>query len=440
MTTPGLRGLILAAVAALVTGAGAVVVLSQPVDTTRKITGTNDAAPGLAWSVHAAELSGTPEATFRSPVYGTELDSGSTGFVGTDDIVTTVVRTDDDAALFGIDAHTGATRWRAPAAGLGGCGEVPVDGKLVCFSAADPEGAAVVGYDLATGEYTRTSIEWYPFAIATDADRVYLVEGNAEDDDVRVRAGSLAHPDRFWTTPFALGGPWEDVLLDIIIDVSHGQGVLALSGDLVGFALDTGAPTWTATRCNASSALVGALIRRDSCPIGADLLDRQGRTLATTDTAEHTVLDHPTDDTIPVVLGDRGHDRRTGAALWTSPDLGDRSDSAVVVVLGEMILLADPASETVTALDSHTGARRWRRPLLTPVGTVATSTDPIVLTHHDGLLSLDPATGETRWDIPFRAVDADPYALVADGTPVAQGDGRFVYVSDRTAIGLRPLP
>ncbi|MEV0685499.1 PQQ-binding-like beta-propeller repeat protein [Nocardia sp. NPDC050378] len=442
MTTPGLRGLIVAAVAALVTGVGAVVVLSQPVDTTRKITGTNSAAPGLAWSVSAAELSGSADAVFRSPVFGTEFDSGSSGFVATDDILVTVVGTGEASTLYGIDAYDGSIRWRAPAADLGGCADVPVDGHLVCFTGFSADGTAVVGYDLSTGQSTRTPIDWSPFAIAATEDRVYLVEGNAEDDDVRVRAGTLQDPDRFWTTQFALGGAWEDVLMDIIIDVTHGQGVLALSSDLAGFALDTGAPTWTATRagCGWSSALAGALVRRVSCDTGTDILDRTGKPLPTTETPGRTLLDHPADDTIPVVLGNRAYDRRTGATVWTSPDLEATSTSTLVAVVDDTALLADPEAQTLTALDMHTGHRRWQRPQSTPIETVATTTDPIVITHTNGLTALDRATGDPLWDIPFRAIHPDPHALTADGTPLPQPDDRLVYVSARTAIGLRPLP
>ncbi|WP_280444386.1 hypothetical protein [Nocardia brasiliensis] len=52
-SVPGLRGLILAAVAAVLTTAGAVYVLTQPADGVRKITGTAAAAPGLARYVPA---------------------------------------------------------------------------------------------------------------------------------------------------------------------------------------------------------------------------------------------------------------------------------------------------------------------------------------------------------------------------------------------------
>ncbi|WP_228538050.1 hypothetical protein [Nocardia sp. XZ_19_231] len=66
-TIPGLRNLVLAAAAAVAATAGAVVVHVQPEDTTRKITGTADSAPGLAWSTSAA---GSDEQARSSAIRG----------------------------------------------------------------------------------------------------------------------------------------------------------------------------------------------------------------------------------------------------------------------------------------------------------------------------------------------------------------------------------
>ncbi|WP_228798684.1 hypothetical protein [Nocardia cyriacigeorgica] len=77
---PGVRNLVLAAVAAVVTSAGAVAVLMSPDDTTRKITGTNDAAPGLGWSIEAAAIYGASAAEFRDPGRRHRIRLRRTGF------------------------------------------------------------------------------------------------------------------------------------------------------------------------------------------------------------------------------------------------------------------------------------------------------------------------------------------------------------------------
>lgn len=68
-----IRNLLAAAAVAVVTVTGAVVTVAQAGDDgTRKITGTNDAAPGLGWSVDAAAMHGQAFAEFRDPRTGSD--------------------------------------------------------------------------------------------------------------------------------------------------------------------------------------------------------------------------------------------------------------------------------------------------------------------------------------------------------------------------------
>lgn len=461
---PGVRNLVLAAVAALVTSAGAVAVLLHPEDTTRKITGTTDAAPGLAWSVDAAATYGRAFAEFRNPIGGTEYDYGSAGFIDAGDTLLTVIGvSDDDMSLrdpmmYGIDAATGKVRWNYPAAELGGCAAAPVDGELVCFTSPSADTPAIVGYDIASGAITRTPVTWNVFALATVDDRVYVAEGDVESDDVRVHAGTLADPDAYWSRAFAMGTSWEDLPYDAL-DVSHGQGVLTLGADLAGFDLGTGAPTWTAelNGCSRTAVTFAALVLRvnTECPgyrvTGTDILDRTGRILVSTDRAgvHDLTLDRPTDDTIPVLLADTAYDRRDGSVRWTSPDLvhtpadteGAAAAGTAIAVLGDIALLRDTTTAgALTGLDLRTGQRLWRT---TPerFGTVHAADDRVViLSDSTGLWAIDSRTGETVWDIPFRAVNADPDALTGGGELVAKNKARYVYAAPRTMIGLRPLP
>lgn len=456
---PGLRGLILAATAAVITSAGAVVVMMQPADATRKITGTVASAPGLAWSVDAA-TQGSAKAEFRDPVAGTEYDVRVPGFIDAGDTLVTVLAASNgraplrDPMMVGIDAATGAVRWRTPAAHLGGCGRTPVDGRVVCFVSSGAEPPALAGYDVASGKVTRTPTEWNIFALATVGNRMYVAEGDVESDDVRVHAGTLADPAADWTRPFAMGTTWDDVSTDAL-DVSHGQGLLALGGQLAGFDLGTGAPTWTAdpAGCSNTAAATAALVVRwhadcsGSGIAGSDLLDRTGRVLATSDVkaAHRLSIDQPTDDTIPVLLADGAHDRRTGSLVWTSPDLitkpdnGNATNGTAVAILGDVALLQDPAAHTMTGLDLRTGHRLWQIQTQR-TGTVnAWDGHVVVQSDFTGLWAIDPRTGTQAWDIPFLAVDKTPDALTGYGQMIAHHNGRYTYACAHTMIGLRPL-
>ncbi|WP_194818461.1 PQQ-binding-like beta-propeller repeat protein [Nocardia sp. XZ_19_385] len=458
---PGLRNLVLAAAAAVITSAGAVLVLLQPPDTTRKITGTADSAPGLAWSVDAAAMSGRAGAEFRDPVAGTEYDfGGGPGFVDAGATLVTVLGVSDDnmplrdPVLVGIDAETGAQRWQAAAPDLSGCGAAPVAGRLVCFDAD----SALVGYDIDTGNITRTQTDWYIFAIATDADRVYIAEGDVESDDVRVHAGTVDDPDAHWSRAFDMGASWEDLPGDAL-DVSHGQGVFSLGGDLAGFDLASGRATWSAdvVGCSDATPTNGGLIERtrSECDgnglTGTDLIDNTGRIIATTNSAAaHNILiDLPADETIPVLLGDSAYDRRTGTLMWTNPELlatqeADEHNVASVIgtataIIGDVALLRDTAAHTATGLDMRTGERLWRIEATRFETVHGGDEHAAVFSDYTGLWAIDPRTGATIWDIPFLAVNDKPDAITGDGELAFQGNGRYTYASARTMIGLRPL-
>ncbi|MFI6213890.1 PQQ-binding-like beta-propeller repeat protein [Nocardia brasiliensis] len=460
-SVPGLRGLILAAVAAVLTTAGAVYVLTQPADGVRKVTGTAAAAPGLAWSVAAATL-GDGGLEFRDPVAGTEFDVGGPGFIDAGDTLVTVtgVANGDmalrDPMLAGLDARSGAVRWRAPAPGLRGCAAAPADGRIVCYANAS-ESSELIGYDIGSGKITRTPTPWLVIALANLGDRVYVAEGDVESDDVRVHAGTFADPQAYWSRDFAMGTAWEDLSGDALT-VTDGQGVLALGAGLAGFDLDTGTPTWTAelNGCSRASGVRGAVVQRvhTECAgyrvTGSDLLDRTGRVIATTDHAatQPLSIDRPAGDTVPVLLADSARDRRTGAVVWTNSDLvtasratetGNTTTGTAIAVVGEAALLRDDQAHTMIGLDMRTGRRLWQVRAERYGTAAAWDGQVVVLSDATGLWAVDPKTGATVWDIPFTAVDATPEALSGGGQLRARTTGHFLYASARTLIALRPL-
>ncbi|MGW0021972.1 outer membrane protein assembly factor BamB family protein [Rhodococcus sp. NPDC003382] len=464
--TREIRNLLCAAVAAVVTTAGAVAVIAHADgDGTRKITGTVDAAPGLGWTVEARTVHGHESAQFRDPVYGSEYDWGMPGFLDLGDTAVALVGVPggmalDDAHLVGVDADSGRIRWLSPASDLAGCADSAVDATLVCFTPGWSDDPALVGYDLVTGEITRVPTEWGTFAIAATDDRLYVAEGSVENDDVRVHAGTLLDPDAHFTRAFDMGTGWDDTALPDALDVHHGQGLLTLGTDIAGFDLDTGDETWTAQAdgCSRVQPTLGALVVRvhvecDGLRVtGSDLLDGTGAVIAATDSAaaHSPAFDGPADDTVPVLLGDGAYDRATGDPVWSAPELvsvprepdeynANTRLGTVRAVLGDVALLTDHTAHTETGLDLRTGTRLWQN-VPERSGTVLGHTeDLIVQSDFTGLWAMDVRTGDLEWDIPFLAVDNDPDALGDGGTLSVRPGDRYVYVSARSIIGLRPL-
>ncbi|MEV0247403.1 PQQ-binding-like beta-propeller repeat protein [Nocardia sp. NPDC050712] len=402
-----------------------------------------------------------PGAEFRDPRAGTEFDTGEPGFVDAGATLVTVVGVPDDdmylrdPVLTGFDARTGARRWQTPAPNLRGCGPTAVDGQIVCFG----HDKALIAFDVATGQLTRTPTDWYPFALATLDDRLYVAEGDVESDDVRVHSGTLADPDAYWSQAFGMGTSWEDLPFDAL-DVSHGQGIFTLGADIAGFDLANGKQTWSADLdgCSDAAGTSGTLVvhTRSGCGgdriTGSALLDRTGHAIATTDSAvaQSLSIDRPTDETIPVLLGDSAYNRRTGSLMWRSPDLisvpaqtsPDNPVSAngtAAAILGDLALLRDLDAHTISGLDLRTGHRLWRADD-NRFGTIqAWDGDTVVLSDGTGLWAVDPRNGAIAWDIPFLAVNVDRTALTGSGRLAAHGNGRYTYASARAMIGLRPL-
>lgn len=458
---PEVRNLVIAGVVAALTTAGAAAVLMQPEDTTRKITGTNDAAPGLAWSVDPTQVYGADDAQFRHPAGGTEYDAGGGGFIAAGATLVSVIAVPDgqmylrEPRMYGFDAETGAVRWQAPAADLGGCAPSAVDDHIVCYTSGSVEESELVGYDVDSGAVTRTPVDWMVFALEAVDDRIYVGEGDVESDDVRVHSGTLADPDAHWTRSFAMGTAWENAFGSDILDVEHGQGVFTLGVDVAGFELETGQETWTLELSGCSSPTVTfdaiVLISHSDCSgngiSGVDVVDRTGRTLVADMPGPHSLLrDEPADSSIPVLIGDTAYDRSDGSVLWTSSDLVYHAQDdpvargAAIAVLGDIALVFEPFDRVLSGLDLRTGQRLWQTDSEQPAAVRSGEGGIALLTDYDGLRAIDLSSGEGLWDTPFDAIVDEPHALLDNGELVVLGEGRYAFVSGRMMIGLRPLP
>ena len=452
------RALIAAAAAAVVTvTAAATVVANQGPTSVKKITGTNEHAPGLAWSLDAAEYLGRPFADFSDPRGGSSYMSGTPGFILAADTLVTIVGipTDryvlDEAVMIGVDPENGSVRWQAPAADLEQCSAQPIKGKIYCYAQTD--GHEIVTYDLKSGASERRSVEEYVFGLTTTADTLYIIEGSPEDGEVRVHSGNFIDVSANWTQKFDVSGGWEDVYQSGVLTVADEVGLVRMGVSMAQFDADSGNLLWGSGESCVSSATLetgGVVVQSNSGCGSGDTESEQvlrgpdGKVLATTQSpeAQRPTFDHAVDADAPVLLGDSAYDRTTGERLWTNPDLIAGQSGTISAVVGNMAYLSDPTRSSAMGVDLRTGKQMWRTPtdgsftplsagggLLLGSGLVAGA---------EALMAVDIGTGEMVWTAPFVAIDADPETF-RSGRAMTPYDNGWIYSSDRRMIGLTPL-
>ncbi|MCQ4121994.1 outer membrane protein assembly factor BamB family protein [Rhodococcus tibetensis] len=477
------RTLLLAALTAVVTVAGAVtVVATHGADTqpgtaapessdssaTGEVSVASPDAPDSEWTLDAAATFGRQFAVFRSPAYETDFDSGQPGFLNGGEILVTMIGLVNQETgglnqteLVGVDSSDGSVRWKTPIDNLGTCAEAALDGKVVCYSSPYEGAQTFSAIDIGTGEVTETARapeDWWILGITVSGDRLFVLEGDPESDDIEVHSGSPSDPDANWSQRFDLGAAWEEAF-GRIMTTEHGHGVLELGGEVAGFDLDNGRPTFTRGLPDCSSAAHategGVVVRVHSdCNLGevlgSEAIDRTGRVIAsTTNEAAHTlVIDRPTDDSTPLLLGDGGYDRIRGERLWTSaallsrpetdsPESSDSARGTAVAVLGDVALLRDPAGGTESGLDLRTGEILWEEEF-DDAGNIAAAEGSIVIDlAGDTLRGKDIRTGENVWTLPLKSVVDDGDAW--DGSmALADSDAGLVYSTSHTMVCLSP--
>ncbi len=462
--------LIAAAAAAVLTVSGAVAVVIDRANAGPAVTaipGTNANAPGVAWTLDAATVLGRPFAVFRSPLASSEFDTDSRGFIDGGDILVTKVGLPnqktgsfDSPMMAGIDASTGSVRWRAPSGNLSGCAATPIANKGVCYNVSFAGSPTIATIDLENGEITRYPTDWTILGLAASDDTLFIVEGNPEDNDIRVRSGSPADPDRNWTQSFDIGDSWENMFGQILA-VQDGIGVLELSGDTIGFDPASGTPTWSRSIPDCSSSMritLGgiALRTKNDCGIGAvvgsEAIDSGGKVIATSnrEAAHYLAIDEPLDESVPILIGDSAYDRRTGEKRWTSPDLVSTPDTprpdasflnatvgTAAAVVGNVALLMDSVGESQSALDLRTGQRLWRSAGPVPGPPAVYDGRSVIWANTDKLVARDPRTGDVSWEIPVEAIVAlDDRPFSNQGTISTSKDG-LTYATERSIVSLR---
>ncbi|KZF12653.1 MAG: PQQ-binding-like beta-propeller repeat protein [Rhodococcus sp. (in: high G+C Gram-positive bacteria)] len=201
-----------------------------------------------AWSADARSAYGREFAAFRSPAAGLMFDSGAYGVVDGGDVLVAAMGLPnprsyslDDVELVGIDVSDGAVKWSASPGGIDSCASRPARGELLCL---DPysDAPAVVAVSVADGAIRRIPLPdgWFPFAIESDGDSVYILEGNPEDSESVLHGGTVDALADAWSLPIESFAPWEGVE-GTLIHVDDERGVVTLGGEAEFFETGTGA-------------------------------------------------------------------------------------------------------------------------------------------------------------------------------------------------------
>ncbi|OZD17807.1 hypothetical protein CH253_04300 [Rhodococcus sp. 06-156-3C] len=409
-------------------------------------------APHPDWTLTTSSVSDVPGAGFYDPVTAGELVFRSSGFIEAGDVLITLLGVESeygfelsDSSFVAVDSTDGSVRWQTPAAGISGSASEAISGKIVCHTNRFAGDSAFVAVDVATGELTSTPTEWFVDMIGGINDRLYVVEGDIEGNDLRVHSGTPSDPSAYWTSQLTIGGYGEDASM-FVLSLDHGIGFVDTYSDAAIFDLATGFVPWQKTNyddcVDADAALAGGIVivQPVVCdefePVATEALDSTGRVFARTDgtATHHLVIDAP-DGSAPFLMGDSAYDRATGRTLWTSSSLvAESGEGTAVAVVGETVLLSDGSEQKFAALDLRTGSELWSKE-----GAFAPSArNGNVLAGLDGdvVTALDIETGE-GWTLPASLV-GDSQDLLSGDETVRTSDGRFVYASPAEIVALTP--
>lgn len=244
---------------ATVAVSAALVVLTRPGDsasaaddpapiTTETPTAASDPPPPDArWTVDATAALGRNFAQFRSPTAGLDYDSDLYGIIDAGSTLVTAVGlpnprgyTFDEAHLIGIDARDGHVAWMSPTGSFSDCATRPIGGEVVCFDQySDAPALALVS--IADGSIRQIPLPstWFPYAIESDGQSVFVLEGSPEDSESFVHGGDPNALERGWSLPINGFGLWEDMAPEVL-HVADGVGVVTLGSDAEFFDPRTG--------------------------------------------------------------------------------------------------------------------------------------------------------------------------------------------------------
>lgn len=201
------------------------------------------------WRIDAETVYGRQFAAFRSPADDLVYDSSATGVIDAGAVLVTAAGLPnprsysvDSIEFVAIDAGDGSVRWKKSPGSVDRCASEPVGDDIICLDSYS-DVPSIVRVSVADGEARRTPIPeaWFPYAIESDGQSVFLLEGNPEDGESVLHGGSIDALDRMWARPITSFAGWDGVA-GPLIHVSDGRGLVTLGGEASFFDPQTGTP------------------------------------------------------------------------------------------------------------------------------------------------------------------------------------------------------
>lgn len=351
------------------------------------------------------------------------------------------------STLSAIDPGTGAVAWRAD---LSRASELPVQVSGGSVVVTAPCGAAVV--DLSDGRIRYDGpIPGEPVGVADD--QLFVVGersgGSTPVEGLVLRTGRTG--DTFSSNTSFEGATVADGSLVTLYDGMLEATSLAGGGP----SWRTGVPAWRNARLATSGRLVlvtgsdgstsavdladGALLWRTVPPVAAasyalEVTSVPGTVLTAATTETGRTFAYATDSgsgrlhwtrpDVAVLAADRdltllgtAHgleavDTTTGAVRWRRPDrFGQvRADGGTVALTDSTLVVPQPGSPAL-GLDRETGRVRWRGP---DTRAATAAGDVVVVPTVDGITAVDARTGATRWTLATRR-DFQEITVAPDG-------------------------
>ncbi|MFE4499074.1 PQQ-binding-like beta-propeller repeat protein [Rhodococcus sp. NPDC056743] len=402
----------IAAAAAVVTVAAAVLTVIDAGNRAQSID-----VGSLLWAVDAAEVLGREFAIFRSPLGGTEFNMEMGGFIDADSVVVTMAGMPDrqsysldDAELVALDAADGSVRWRSSAVDIGGCSPTVLDGSLLCYSGPYVSVGEYSIFDIESGERRDVITPWSPIIAVVWGDSILALEGDVESNDVRVHSGTVDDPEANWSKAFDVGGSWESGYVEPVMSVRGDLGLISLD-ETLGFDPKTGDQRWlygytTCSTTHTSSDGVTLVSERDCEGDGQArseyAIDQYGHEFARADSPPagsgssfswRYSRDEPSGETIPIILGDSGFDRKTGEKLWTNREVFGSARS--LAVIGDVVTVTG-TDATIRVVDLFSGEVLWDT-RTERTGDVSWNGDLVV---DEGVVyGVNARTGQRTWEV-----------------------------------------
>ncbi|CCQ14306.1 putative uncharacterized protein [Rhodococcus sp. AW25M09] len=390
-----------------------------------------DSPPELAWAADVRTLTDNEGDVLLSMPYLLGQYYGYGGFLSGDDVMIGAtgypLPTSDPSSgaevgavtLVGVNPDSGAPLWKTPIGRVSQCAPELESVLLACWgdrrvvSIDTSDGALVadVGTDFdvngarivnetvfVSGDLDGTPVltKGTPTAIESDFRRTF--EGSADFSSVYVT------PDQK-SVMLTHRGDGTPQYIYTVFDLDSGKKRFTYEGDSV---RSVGDGLWLSS-IGSESGTVGTqnLLAADGSIIRAIPRPSYGASMYPSTSAK----------TLSMFLGDGAYDPNTGNELWRNPAMVGSEvsgpQSALVAVVGRIVIVADPEAKTLTGLDIESGREQWTTPWEDAywVRNGLTDGENFVFGDYRGAHSIDARTGEIGWSIP-QPEGVDPRIMV----------------------------